>query len=66
MYQATKKKVHSLLHPEIVGDTHWDKIINIFIVVLIFLNVLAVMLETIENLHKKYETFFVWFDRISV
>lgn len=54
------------MHPEIVGETNWDKIINIFIVVLIFLNVLAVMLETIESLHKKYETFFVWFDRISV
>jgi len=66
MYNKTKARVHSLLHPEIVGDTNWDKIINIFIVVLIFLNVLAVMLETIENLHKKYETFFVWFDRISV
>src|SRR6185436_3522128 len=66
MYNKTKARVHSLLHPEIVGETHWDKIINIFIVVLIFLNVLAVMLETIESLREKYETFFIWFDRISV
>ena len=66
MYQKTKARVHSLLHPEIVGDTHWDRIINIFIIVLIFLNVVAVMLETIDALHTKYETFFDWFDRISV
>ena len=66
MYNKTKAKVHSLLHPEIVGETNWDKTINIFIVVLIFLNVLAVMLETIESLREKYDTFFIWFDRISV
>lgn len=66
MYNKTKARVHSLLHPEIVGETHWDKIINIFIVVLIFLNVLAVMLETIDDLHTKYKVYFEWFDRISV
>ncbi len=32
MYHVTKKKVHGLLHPEIVGDKHWDKIINVFII----------------------------------
>jgi len=66
MYKATKKKVHSLLHPEIVGDKHWDKIINIFIVVLIMLNVLAVMLETVKYLHDNYFDFFYYFDLISV
>jgi voltage-gated potassium channel len=66
MYKATKRKVHSLLHPEIVGDQHWDKIINIFIVVLIILNVLAVMLETVEYLHTHYKQFFYYFDFFSV
>ncbi len=66
MYRSTKKKVHGLLHPEIVGDKHWDKIINIFIVVLIILNVAAVILETVENIHKKYDQFFYYFDWISV
>jgi len=66
MYNKTKARVHSLLHPEIVGDTHWDRIINIFIVTLIFLNVMAVMLETVDDLHTKYKVFFEWFDRISV
>src|SRR6188474_578512 len=68
MYNATKKKVHGLLHPEIVGDKHWDKIINIFIVVLIILNVIAVMIETIPSVEKNPDAkkFFYYFDWVSV
>jgi len=66
MYAKTKKVVHGLLHPEIVGDKHWDKVINVFIVVLIILNVIAVMLETVKPIHDKYESFFTYFDWISV
>jgi voltage-gated potassium channel len=68
MYKATKKKVHGLLHPEIVGDKHWDKIINIFIVVLIILNVIGVMLETLPVVERNPDAkkFFYYFDWISV
>jgi voltage-gated potassium channel len=66
MYKATKKKVHGLLHPEIVGDKNWDKVINVFIVVVIILNVIAVMLETVEYLHTNYRAFFYYFDLVSV
>lgn len=66
MYKVSKKKVHGLLHPEIVGDKRWDKIINVFIVVLIVLNVIAVMLETVEELNTKYKLFFYYFDLVSV
>jgi voltage-gated potassium channel len=66
MYHATKKKVHSLLHPEIVGESHWDKIINIFIIVLIILNVTAVMLETVPSIDKPLKKFFKDFDLFSV
>lgn len=65
MYHATKEKIHSLLHPEI-GDTRWDKIINIFIISLIILNVIVVMLETIPDLEKEYHDFFEVFDLVSV
>lgn len=68
-YHKTKEKVHSLLHPDIVGDKHWDKIINVFIVSLIILNVVAVMLETIPTIEKNkelmhYFTIFDWFSVI--
>ncbi len=66
MYTLTKKKVHSLLHPEIVGDKHWDKIINIFIIILIVLNVLAVMMETVTSFHQRFYWFFHYFDMVSV
>jgi voltage-gated potassium channel len=68
MYHATKKKIHGLLHPEIVGDSNWDKLINTFIIVLIMLNVAAVMLETVPSLHDTYEEqqFFHYFDLVSV
>lgn len=66
MYRKTKEKVHGLLHPEIVGDKYWDKIINVFIVVLIVLNILAVMLETVKSIHDKYSDFFYYFDLVSV
>jgi voltage-gated potassium channel len=65
MYHSTKKKIHILLHPEL-GDTHWDKILNGFIIVLIFLNVAAVMLETVQPIHDKYADFFQVFDTVSV
>jgi voltage-gated potassium channel len=68
MYHHTKKKVHGLLHPEIVGDKHWDKVINVFIIVLIILNVVAVILETVPELHDEphERKFFKYFDLVSV
>jgi len=65
MYQTTKRKVHILLHPEL-GESKADKFVNIFIITLIVLNVLAVMIETIDPIHIKYKLYFDWFDKISV
>jgi len=66
MYHATKRKVHGLLHPEIVGDKNWDKVINVFIVSLIILNVIAVMLETVGPLYERYSDVFYYIELISV
>lgn len=68
MYHKTKQKVHGLLHPEIVGDKRWDKIINIFIVVLIVLNVIAVIIETLPAIEqsKTATLYFHYFDVVSV
>ncbi len=68
MYRKTKEKVHGLLHPEIVGDRNWDKIINVFIIVLIILNVFAVMIETVPRFNDESHErkFFRYFDLISV
>ncbi|MCC7401276.1 MAG: ion transporter [Chitinophagaceae bacterium] len=66
MYHQTKRKVHSLLHPEIVGDNHWDKAINIFIIILIILNVIGIMLETVDSIYLPHKKFFHDFDVFSV
>lgn len=68
MYNKTKRTIHGLLHPEIVGDKRWDKIINVFIIVLIILNVIAVMLETVPSFHDQpnEQAFFHYFDLVSV
>ena len=66
MYHKTKETVHGLLHPEIIGDSNWDKVVNTFIIVLIILNVIAVMLETVPSLHPRYDDFFHYFELISV
>lgn len=66
MYHKTKKTVHGLLHPEIIGDSNWDKVVNTFIIGLIILNVIAVMLETVPGLHPRYNDFFHYFELISV
>lgn len=68
MYKSTKHRIHRLLHPEVLGNERWDKIINIFIVVLIVLNVIAVMLETVPGYQdeKVEQQFFYYFDLFSV
>lgn len=64
-YRTTKHKIYVLLHPEI-GESKLDKFINIFIISLIILNVAAVMLETVDILHKEYRELFDRFDQVSV
>jgi voltage-gated potassium channel len=65
MYVSTKRKVYSLLHPEI-GDTRLDKVINAFIIFLIASNIVAVIIETVPGIYKNHEEFFHYFDVISV
>ncbi|HSC52226.1 MAG TPA: ion transporter [Phnomibacter sp.] len=65
MYHATKKKVHILLHPEL-GESKWDRLLNGFIIVLIILNVIVVILETVQPIYAKYHRFFYYFDLVSV
>jgi len=65
MYKKIQKKTHVLLHPEL-GHSRWDRIVNGTIITLIILNVLAVMVETVPEIHDPYAIYFTYFDRISV
>lgn len=65
MYHRVKRHVHILLHPT-QGTSRWDKIINVFLIVLILLNLVAVILETEHDIYEKHQTFFRYFDLVSV
>lgn len=65
MYHRLKKHVHVLLHPT-QGHSRWDKIINVFLIVLILLNLIAVILETEKQIYEANKTFFHFFDLVSV
>ena len=65
MYHKTRHKVHTLLHPEL-NDYKWNKVLNGFIILLIVLNVVVVMLETVQSVYVVYKTVFYYFDLVSL
>lgn len=65
MYHKTRYKFYRLLHPEL-GNSKWDRPFNVFLIVLILLNVIAVMLETVPSVYTNYKNLFRDFDRFSV
>ncbi len=65
MYHTVKKKVYTLLHPEL-RETRWETFINVFLILLILANITAVILETVPSIHKPYKEFFHYFDLVSV
>jgi|JI8StandDraft_2_1071088.scaffolds.fasta_scaffold07133_4 voltage-gated potassium channel len=60
-----KKHVYILLDPT-DGDSFWDKLIDIFIITLIILNVVAVILETVDSIYKEFHVAFKIFDTFSI
>lgn len=64
-YYRLKKQVHLLLDPG-DGGTVWDRVANSIIVTLILLNLVAVCLETVENLYRDYGVWFRNFEWFSV
>lgn len=60
-----KKRIYEILEPAPEGD--WlSKAVDIFIMIVILLNVIAVILETLEGLADQYADFFRMFEIISV
>ena len=60
-----RKKIWVLLEPAKVNDV-LSRFVDIFLLVLIFLNVLMVILETVEDLFLSYNKFFRIFEYFSV
>jgi hypothetical protein len=56
MENDLKRRVYCLLEPDDYGSV-WDSVIDLFMTILILLNVLFVILETIEFLQKNFNKF---------
>lgn len=63
--QKVKNRVCKILHGVSAEDTH-VRVFHVFIITLIFLNVFAVILETVESLSLRYMPLFKAFDVFSV
>lgn len=60
-----KHKLHQMLHGQHLNE-RWTAVFNIGLATLIMLNVLSMMLETMDGLYHDWHTFFVVFEIISV
>jgi voltage-gated potassium channel len=65
MENDLKRRVYSLLEPDDYGSV-WDSVIDLFMTILILLNVLFVILETIEFFQKNFNEFFRIFEILSI
>ncbi len=65
MASSLQKKVYYELDPE-HRESGIEKVIHLFIITLILLNVLVVTLETVPSLYKQYYTYFHAFDVFTV
>ncbi|MDG1106422.1 MAG: ion transporter [Cyclobacteriaceae bacterium] len=48
------------------GDNRLSRRFDLFIMIMIFLNMIAVIMETVASVYTNYEDFFEWFEIISV
>ena len=63
--EKLKKEINEILN--VAGSENpWSRVFNVFIMSLISLNVVAVMLETVESLAAGFPAFFKYFDLFSV
>jgi len=60
-----RKRIWTLLEPASDSD-NLSRVVDIFLVSLIFFNILSVILETVESLYQQYELQFRYFEYFSV
>ncbi|GHU67049.1 hypothetical protein FACS189413_01130 [Bacteroidia bacterium] len=65
MYKNLKYRIYLLLNPA-KGNGRWDKVVDYFLVTLISLNIVAVILETVDDVYNSYNLCFKVFERFSV
>ncbi|KAA1248022.1 ion transporter [Aquimarina sp. RZ0] len=64
-YNRFKKRTYEILEKGEINDT-WSRRVDLFIVYLIFINVLAVVLESIHSLKEEYKFIFDFIELFSI
>lgn len=64
VYQRRQRRVFEILDGAVHDGA--SRVCEIFIACLVIANVLAIILESMHELHTAYEAYFHWFDRASV
>src|SRR5258705_4592901 len=64
-YISTRDRIHELLDPTI-GGTKLDRVVNSCIIVLIVLNTIAVIVETVSEIYTPHKHFFTAFENFSI
>ena len=65
MYDAIRQRLFDILEVPSPTD-RLSKVIDLSLLVLILLNVLAVVFETVPSIERRYALLLRWFDTISV
>lgn len=65
IYQKIRKRVYSILEKAGLGD-NWSKTFDIFIITLIFLNMINLSLESVPFIYDRYKYYIKIFELISV
>ena len=63
--QKIKKSLFEILEKD-DGDNRLSRRFDLFIMIMIFLNMIAVIMETVDAVYIKYDDFFEWFEIVSV
>lgn len=61
-----RQYIYQVMHQSSVGNPRIAQYFDIGIIVLIILNIIAIVFESIESVYAAYETGFIWFERFSV
>ena len=65
MYRVVKQRVFEILEAS-SGDDRTSRLFDLTIMILIFLNIGAVIFETVDSISEKYSSFFYYFELSSV
>ncbi len=63
--EKIKKSLFEILEKD-DGDNRLSRRFDLFIMIMIFLNMIAVIMETVDAVYIKYDDFFEWFEIVSV